>query len=288
MKPSILHKTIAVALLALGTAAPGAFASSHREAPQIAGMPRLDGTDFYMFNSYETGREDFVTFIADYLPLQNPGDGPNYYQLESNGVYEIHIDNVGDGAEHLTFQFQFTNTQQNLTVPVGGVNQPVPLINIAPITPGSAPGLNVKETYTINMITGPRLTGPVAAVTNAADGTAVFTKPTENIGNKSIPNYAAYTAQYMYTINIPGCTVPGRVFVGQRKDPFVVNLGETFDLLNISTSVLGPIDTNQDSLANKNVTCFVLELPKELPASRVPRRSSAAGRLPAKGTPTTR
>ena len=263
MKPSIFHKTFAASLLALGVAAPGVRASSHREAPAITATPKLDGTDFYMFTSYEAGREDYVTFIADYQPLQNPGDGPNYYELETNGVYEIHIDNVGDGAEHLTFQFQFTNTEQNLTVPVGGVNQPVALKVIAPILPGSEPGLNVIENYTINMITGPRLTGAVAAVTNAADGTAVFTKPTENIGNKSIPDYNAYANQYMYTINIPGCAIPGRVFVGQRKDPFVVNLGETFDLLNISTGVLGPLDTNADSLANKNVTCFVLELPKE-------------------------
>ncbi len=262
MKPSILHKTVAAALLALGAAAPGALASSHREAPAITAMPKLDGTDFYMFTSYEAGREDFVTIIADYQPVQNPGDGPNYYELETNGVYEIHIDNVGDGTEHLTFQFQFTNTEQNLTVPVGGVNQPVALKVIAPITPGSEPGLNVIETYTVNMITGPRRTGTVAAVTNAADGTAVFTKPTENIGNKSIPDYNAYAAQYMYAINIPGCATPGRMFVGQRKDPFVVNLGEAFDLINISTGVLGPTDKNLDSLRDKNVTCFVLELPK--------------------------
>ncbi len=215
-----------------------------------------------MFTSYEAGRQDFVTFIADYQPVQNPGDGPNYYELESNGVYEIHIDNVGDGTEHLTFQFQFTNTQQNLTVPVGGVNQPVALKIISPIAGASTPGLNVKETYTINMITGPRRAGLVAPVTNSADGSAVFTKPTENVGNKSIPDYNAYAAQYMYTINIPGCATPGRVFVGSRKDPFVVNLGEAFDLINISSGVLGSIDRNQDSLFNKNVTCIVLELPK--------------------------
>lgn len=50
-----------------------AFASSHREAPEIAGMPRLDGTDFYMFRSYEPGRSAYVTLIANYIPLQDPG-----------------------------------------------------------------------------------------------------------------------------------------------------------------------------------------------------------------------
>ena len=47
-----------------------AVASSHREAPLITEMPKVDGTDWYMFNSYETGREDFVTMIANYQPLQ--------------------------------------------------------------------------------------------------------------------------------------------------------------------------------------------------------------------------
>jgi hypothetical protein len=48
-----------------------AFASSHREAPFIAGQPKVDGTDFYMFRSYEPGRSNFVTFIANYNPLQD-------------------------------------------------------------------------------------------------------------------------------------------------------------------------------------------------------------------------
>ena len=85
----------------------------------------------------------------------------------------------------------------------------------------------------------------------------------DNIGNKSIPEYDAYANAHIYTINIPGCDLPGRVFVGQRKDPFVVNLGETFDLVNISTSPLGPVDANKDSLYNKNVTSIILEVPKQ-------------------------
>ena len=34
-----------------------ALASSHREAPSILSSPQVDGTDFYMFRSYEEGRE---------------------------------------------------------------------------------------------------------------------------------------------------------------------------------------------------------------------------------------
>ena len=42
-----------------GAAYQPAHASSHREAPFISTAPKVDGTDFYMFNSYEPGRGDW-------------------------------------------------------------------------------------------------------------------------------------------------------------------------------------------------------------------------------------
>src|ERR1700749_1300215 len=78
-----------------------AAASSHREAPAIAGMPRVDGTDFYMFRSYESGRSGYVTFIANYLPLQDPTGGPNFFNLDTNALYEINIDTDGNGSANL-------------------------------------------------------------------------------------------------------------------------------------------------------------------------------------------
>ena len=80
-------------LAALGAAsvAPQAIASSHREAPFIASAPRVDGTDFYMFRSYEAGRSGFVTLVANYLPLQDGYGGPTYFPLDANALYEIHI-----------------------------------------------------------------------------------------------------------------------------------------------------------------------------------------------------
>src|SRR5438067_2979578 len=69
------------------------FSSSHREAPMITESPKLDGTDFYMFNSYEPGRTDFVTFVANYIPLQDAYGGPNFFSFDTNALYEIHIDN---------------------------------------------------------------------------------------------------------------------------------------------------------------------------------------------------
>ena len=91
-----------VAVAAVTAALPiAALASSHREAPLIAGMPKVDGSDFYMFRSYEPGRSDYVTFIANYLPLQDAYGGPNFFALDPDAVYRIHIDQNGDGVEDL-------------------------------------------------------------------------------------------------------------------------------------------------------------------------------------------
>ena len=261
------QKTTIGALLAIAMMAGApAHASSHREAPLITATPKLDGADFYMFNSYETGRSNYVTIVADYLPLQDAYGGPNYFVLETNGVYEIHIDNAGDAHEHLTFQFQFTTTQKHIALAIGPagnkVTNEIPLIVAGQIFATNSASLNRVENYTVKMITGDRRTGVAQYLTNAADGTTVFTKPVDNIGNKSLPSYDAYANQYIYTVNIPGCPTPGRLFVGQRKDPFVVNLGETFDLINLSNP-LGPVDGEKDSLRYKNVTALILELPKQ-------------------------
>jgi hypothetical protein len=248
-----------------------AQASSHREAPGITATPKLDGTDFYMFTSYESGRAAFTTLIADYLPLQDPNGGPNYFQLEQNGIYEIHIDNNGDGAEDLTYQFQFQNTQNDIFLNVGGVPVTIPLIQAGRIGVGGNPAdtgnLNVTETFTVSEIFGPRRTGEKLKITNAATGSDVFTKPVDNIGFKTLPDYAEYAANFVYSINIPGCATPGRLFVGQRKDPFVVSLGGTFDLLNFSgdnrTLLIGEANNNasRDDLADKNVTALEMEVP---------------------------
>src|SRR6476620_10650740 len=94
--------------------------SSHREAPGITKTPKVDGTDFYMFRSYESGRSDYITLLANYLPLQDVYGGPNYFTMDPDALYEIHIDNNGDAVEDLTFQFRFKNQYRGLTVPVGG------------------------------------------------------------------------------------------------------------------------------------------------------------------------
>jgi hypothetical protein len=242
------------------------LASSHREAPFITQMPKVDGADFYMFQSYETGRSGYTTLVADYVPLQDAYGGPNYFAMDPKALYEIHIDNVGDNKEHITYQFRFNYDNKDTQLTVGGQKVSIPLvINGGAINTANAAGANVRETYSINVVTGNRRAGAVAAIKNADTGSTSFDKPLDNIGNKSIPDYASYAAKHIYNISIPGCTQPGRVFVGQRKDPFVVNLGETFDLINIKAPATA-FDPNaekagHDDLAYKNITSIEMEVP---------------------------
>ena len=234
------------------------MASSHREAPLITEMPKVDGTDFYMFRSYESGRDAYVTFIANWLPLQDAYGGPNYFHLDPNALYEINVDNNGDAKEDLTFQFRFKNTLQNLAVTVGGQSVPVPLLNIGPISAGNLQNLNIVETYTLDVTRNGRRAGGRQSIT--APGPNGFSKPTDNIGNKSIPGYAAFATAHINNITIPGCDGgQGKVFVGQRKESFYVNLGEVFDLINLNP--LGSPNAKPNILDDKNITSFIIEVP---------------------------
>lgn len=239
-----------------------ALASSHREAPFITEQPKVDGTDFYMFRSYETGRDAFVTIIANYLPLQDAYGGPNYFSLDPNALYEIHIDNNGDAAEDLTFQFRFTDNYKNLAIDTGAPNLvTVPLKNIGGIGPGAGDtaNLNVEETFTLTVVRGDRRSGTAQPVTNMTTGGTTFRKPVDNIGNKSISDYATYANNHIWPIGIPGCAAGGKVFVGQRAEGFVVNLGEVFDLVNLNP--LGARDSRSNTIGDKNVTSLALEIP---------------------------
>ena len=272
MKMKVKHIARACLLL---VAAGGAIASSHREAPFITTSPKVDGTDFYMFNSYEAGKAANVTLIANYLPLQDAYGGPNYFSLDPNALYEIHLDNNGDGKEDITFQFQFKNELANngagITLPIGPAgntkNVSIPLRQAGAVTNAPGAPLSYTESFTLNMVRGDRRGGTRTAVTNAS-GSTTFGKPIDYIGTKTFPNdsYAKYAESYIQTINIPGCSTPGKVFVGQRKEAFSVNLGVIFDLVNapaafITSEANAAAGGKFGDLEDKNVTSLALEVP---------------------------
>ena len=281
MKLGQLSKACLLMIAATG-AVTGALASSHREAPNITSSPKVDGTDFYMFRSYEGiaangsgGRSDYVTLLANYQPLQAPYGGPNYFQMDPNALYEIHIDNNGNAVEDITFQFRFKNALKSTALPIGTANVAIPLIQSGGVSNLNDVNLNVNESYTMNVVRGDRRKGTVSAVSKTGGG-ATFEKPVDYIGVKTLGNaaaYATYAGKHIHTITIPGCPAgkdQGKVFVGQRQEGFAVNLGPIFDLVNAPAAVL--LDpANKDAAGNggqnviqkSNVTTIALEVHKD-------------------------
>ncbi len=250
-----------IAIGSLASLALNAAASSHREAPFISTLPTVDGTDFYMFRSYESGRIDYVTLIANYLPLQDAYGGPNYFRLDDTAMYQIHIDNDGNADSDIRFRFRFDTSRKDIALDIGDKSVPIPLSQAGSIGPGrdDTGSLNVTESYQVEVVRGEPRTGPRQYLTDAVSGSRTFTKPVDNIGEKTLPDYAAYANAHIYDVNMPGCQAPARLFVGQRREGFVVNLGEIFDLVN--TNPLGPVDAEENTLDDKNITSLALEIP---------------------------
>ena len=277
--------TLAVSASLVAGLSATAMASSHREAPAITRAPTVDATDFYMFNSYDSGREGYVTLIANYIPLQDAYGGPNYFSMDPDAVYAIHIDNDGDAMEDITLAFQFSAMlaadNEGVALPVGPEGDQkmikVPLKNIGPVSADDQSNSNFSEHYTMTWVSGNARTGERTSLTPSS--AAMFSKPLDYIGDKTFTSsgeYERYAGQYVYDFAVPGCENPGKVFVGQRKDPFVVNLGDTFDLVNYvpveGDSAPGAGDgdgfpggitqsEDNDDLADKNVTSIAVEIP---------------------------
>ena len=257
----------------------GAIASSHGEAPYIKSRPKVDATDFYVFNSYEAGREDFVTLIANYQPLQDVYGGPNFFTLNDKAIYEIHVDNDGDAIEDVSFVFDFDNSLANgeagLALQIGDQSVAVPLKNIGSLGNLDNQGvLNVNETYFVGMVLGDRRSASPDWSVRPNSGLRLFTKPTDNIGDKSFPtgydNYVkslSNTSEIYYDVEFTQCPEganEGRIFVGQRKESFSIALAEIFDLVNFAPLVDAlPDDPARNDLEDKNITTLSLEVHKD-------------------------
>jgi hypothetical protein len=179
--------------------------SSHREAPEISKDPVADSTDLYAFVSPD--KSNTVTLIANYIPLQEPAGGPNFYEFGDDVLYAIHIDNNGDGQADLTFEFRFTTEVQD---------ENTFLYNTGPITSISSPAFNRRQYYNVTVVAG---SGAQKTI-----GSHLACPPC-NIGPLSTPNYPALAAQAVHNL---GNEI--QVFAGQRAEGFYVDLGAIFDL----------------------------------------------------------
>jgi hypothetical protein len=179
--------------------------SSHREAPEISKDPVADNTDVYAFVSPD--RPDTVTLIANFIPLQQPDGGPNFYEFGDDVVYNIHIANDGKAQANITYSFHFTTKIRNPNTF---------LYNTGPISKIDDTTWNRPQHYTVRRWHNGHHT---------TLGTDLAVPPV-NIGPRSTPHYAGtFTQAAVHTIGHNR-----RVFAGQRAEGFYVDLGSIFDL----------------------------------------------------------
>ncbi|CAA9257605.1 MAG: hypothetical protein AVDCRST_MAG26-2179 [uncultured Chloroflexia bacterium] len=247
----VLAPLVMMMALLTGYTPSGVLASSHREAPLIARDPYADNTDVYAFISPD--RPDSVTLIANYIPLEWPESGPNFFEFDDNVRYEIHVDNVGDARSHITFQFDFdTRTRNPNTF----------LYNTGPITSLDDEDWNKPQTFTLTQRTARGNGQPSSAVL----GRNLRTPPVY-VGTKSTPNYEALATAAIHTIGSGANAI--KVFAGQRDDPFFADLGAIFDLLSLRGQAppigypSGQDQSNlpQDGLAGYNTHTIAIQVP---------------------------
>ncbi len=232
----------AASALALGAGAlagvGASSASSHREAPLISGMPKVDGTDVYAFLSPD--KAGTATLIANSHPFSDPAGGPNFFQFDPSALYDINVDTNGDGRANITYRWKFNTLIRNKSTF---------LYNTGPVTTNGDKDLNVLQTYSLSKWTAANGWRTVAP--------RLTTAPS-NVGTASMPNYARLRAQATRTVG------DYRVYAGQADDPFFLDL-RVFNLLyggNLK-------EVGNDTLKGYNVNTVALQVPvSELGGSR--------------------
>lgn len=239
-----VSKSAALLILAafISTGGLQALASSHAEAPLISMDRFADNTDTYAFRSVEPGREGFVTLIANYIPLQEPSGGPQWFRFDDTVLYEIKIDNTGDGREDITYQFRFKTEIVNGDTVLGqaAANQDIVISTL------DDPDYNMPQRYQVRRIDS--TTGKNGKVLGSQ-----FMVPPANVGPRVTPNYEQNLGQPA----IGSLPNGGRVFAGNRDEYFYIDLG-VFDGLNLrSVGETGGIDSTK----GLNVSAIAIEVP---------------------------
>ena len=254
---SRISRFVAFAVVVQLLAAVGpARAASHREAPLIALDPAADITDVYFFRSWEDPTK--VVLVMNVIPGQEPSSGPNYFNFDDQVRYAFNLDVDGNGkAEDVVYEIRFKTRIQGT---VKALKLPVGYAGVPPITALSGPdaaGIGIRQTYTVTEIRNGH---------RRDLGTQEMVAVPSNVGPLTIPNYEALAAQGIYPL-----ANGGRVFTGQRDETFYIDLGATFDTVNLRRTP--PILTQNededdtvspfgvDTFSGFNVNTIVLELP---------------------------
>jgi hypothetical protein len=233
--------TLLAAVAAGAIAVSLSFGSSHREAPGTMLDPSADDTDVYAFVANDASNS--LTLVGNWIPFEDPAGGPNFYRFDDRASYYLNVDNTGDGRYDVRYKFKFRTVYRNknsgiYALPgVSGIGDPkLQVIQRYDVT---------REVYKPN--------GKLRSANVIARNLPVGPN---NTGSKNFPNYDAVGNQAIRSL--PG---GGKVFVGQRDDPFFVDLGATFDSVHLRKGT-GNVGGGKDDLAGYNVHSIVLQVPK--------------------------
>ena len=232
---------LAVALVAAAALPPATMASSHREAPLTALDPTADNTDVYAFTAKDaTGS---LAIAANWIPFEDPAGGPNFYRFDDNARYYLNVDNTGDGKPDVRYLFTFKTKTKNPASFLYGLG--------GKVKSPDDPNLNVTQSYTV---TRERLSN--GSVTGSRVVGRNLLSPPNNVGPKTTPDYPAIADQGVHSLK-----GGGKVFAGQRDDPFFISLGRVFDTINLTGAGLGNKGGGVDDLAGYAVHSIVLQVP---------------------------
>ena len=231
---------VLAAIAAVAIAAALGSGSSHREAPLSSLDPTGDDTDLYAFTAKDAPGS--LTVVSNWIPFEDPAGGPNFYRFDDRARYYLNVDNTGDGVYDVRYRFTFRTR-------IG--NKETFLYALPGVSSIDDPKLNVKQSYKVERLTYRR--GKLRSTRTLANGLPVAPN---NVGPKTIPNYAAVADQAIRTL--PG---GGKVFAGQREDPFFVDLGAAFDGINLRNAT-GNAGGGKDDLAGYGVHSIVLQVPE--------------------------
>ena len=269
--------SIVAALVAIGVAVPLSIGSSHREAPLTSLDPTADDTDVYAYTAKDA--PDALTVVANWVPFEDPAGGPNFYRFDERARYYINVDNTGDGKYDVRYRFKFQDRYENggnsflYALPPRDVDrrpEPAPeavlrrgaaRYGYAKSASASKKGKKHSRKGTARKRKhGKRSKRVLRSVRTVARNIPVAPN---NVGPKTIPDYDKVANQAI--TELPG---GGKVFAGQRDDPFFVDLGATFDAINIDSRRPGSAGNRAAARTTSPATACTRS------SSRCPRRGS--------------
>lgn len=232
---------LVAAAAACALAVPLAFSSSHREAPNIMLDPSADNTDVYAFTAPDA--EGALTIASNWIPGQVPANGPNFFRFDDRARYYVNLDNNGDGVADIKYRFTFDTTVRNRNS----------FLYAGPNTT-SYDALNVVQTY--DLVRETYRHGKLKQLKKVGNNLPVAPP---NIGPKTFPDYVGdFVGDGIKMLN-DGT----KVFVGQREDPFYVDLGATFDAINVRTGT-GNEGQGKDDFSGYSTSTTVMQIPERL------------------------